>query len=319
MIQVESGLPITWRCALVLSAVVCAVVTNMVYKANPGGFQHFIPVSIAVIALGLGLGRFIYTIRANDHVHFRLLLFGIPMLSQIVRASSFHSMEIQEERDRSVTLRFLDPSRHPRLTLSGFPTRELAERVGTLFPIDEERQGDAIRSYIEDSVADERWFSLRVALLLVGVVFCVMPGLAWMMGFTLDEMEYPITAGALITLFTACATKRESGIIAVAEDHSHIDRWTRYGWFRILEYRQQLGQLSEHYPLRLRWDHGLWFIPLAVLAQITCVFLVCRHLSQQAEAHALPYHATPEFRDSEAVRKGVERFQQLRKQRDNEK
>lgn len=319
MIQVTATPGPMWRIAMVLLAVAGAVIAKGVYDASPAGLKHFLPGALAVIALAMGLGRFVYTIRANAHVRFRLVLFGIPVLSQVVRASSFHSMEMEEQRDGSVTLRFRDPSGHPRLTIDGFSTREQAERIGGLFRIDGERQSAAIRGFVEEAVAEERWFSRGAAALLVAAVFCVMPGLARMMGYPLDEAGYPMTAGAFLTLCTAFAVRRESGLIAIADDRSHIDRWTRHGWFRILEYRQHLGEAAGQSPLRLRWDRGLWLMPLLVLAQVACVFLVCRQNTRQAAARAVPYHATPEFRDSEAVRQGAERFQQFRERREKRK
>jgi hypothetical protein len=173
----------------------------------------------------------------------------------------------------------------------------------------------AVHGFIEEVFMEERWFSRMAAVFLVAVVFCVMPGLSFLMGWTMEEAGYPMTAGAVMTFVTAYAVRRDSGVLAVADDRSHIDRWTRRGWFRIMEYRQHLGELAGQSVLRLRWDPWAWLIPLLVLAQTACVFLACRHNTRLAEERAAPYHATPEFRDSEAVRQGAERFRQFREQR----
>jgi hypothetical protein len=281
--------------------------------------KHFVPFAFAVIALAMGLGRFVYAIRPNAYVRFRLSLFGIPVLSHVVKASSFHSMEITEDQDGSVTLCFRDPAGNRCLTLSGFPTWELAERVGGLFRIDEARQAVAIHGYIEEVIMEQQWFSRTAVVVLVAAVFCVMPGLALLMGWAMDELGYPMIAGACMVFLTAYAVRKDSGVLSVADDRSHIDRWTRHGWFRVLDYRQHLGERAGQSLLRVRWDHGAWLMPLLLLAQIACVFLVCRHNTQLAREHASPFHATPEFRDSEAVRQGTERFRQLREQREKAK
>lgn len=314
-VQVVAGLPPMWRLGMVLLAISGLLIAWFVHKLDPGGLKHFVPLGFAVIALAMGLGRFVYVIRPNAYVRFRLSLFGVPVLSQVVKASSFHSMEITEDQDGLVTLCFRDPAGNLRLTLSGFATWELAERVGGLFRIDESREAAAIRGFIEEVTMEQHWFSRWSAALLVFIVFCVMPGLSFLMGYTMDEAGYPTAAGAFLVFVTAYALRRDSGVLSVADDRSHIDRWTRHGWFRIMEYRQHLGEHAGQSMLRLRWDRAAWLIPLLLLAQAGCVVLACQYNTQLAREYAAPYRATPEFYDSEAVRQGAERFRQFQERR----
>ena len=287
-----------------------------VHWLDPDGLEHLIPLALAVIALGMGMGRFVYVIRGHANVMFRLELLGIPILSQVVSAKIFHKMEISEETDGSATLRFHDAANRPRLTLDGFPTRAMAERIGGLFRIDGEKQSVAVERFIEETIREDHWFSRGAAVVLTALVFCVMPGLALLMGWTLDGAIFQIVAGALMVLITTWAVRRDSGIIGVGEDKSHIDRWSRHGWFRIVEYREHLGDDAGQSMLCIRRDRSAWLLPVLALLQAACVFAICHHHTRQAELRASQRHATRESIDSEAVRKGAELLRKHREARD---
>ena len=80
-----------------------------------------------------------------------------------------------------------------------------------------------------------------------------------------------------MTLITAYVVRPDGGIISISREAGYIDRWSRKGWFRIIEHRQVLGDHPAVIPRRIRFDRTAPVIPLLLLAQAACIFLVTAH------------------------------------------
>ena len=159
--------------------------------------------------------------------------------------------------------------------------------------------------------------SPRFAGVKVLISFCIMPTLVLLINGMMADLTGHLIAGLIVTLGMAYVVRRDGGIIAISREAGSIDRWSREGWFRIIEYRQVLGDHPAVIPRRIRFDRAAPVIPLLLLAQAACIYLVTAH-NERREAELKKTPGTPETvpYDSEAVRRGMEIFQETKRRRE---
>lgn len=300
-------------------AIAGVALTALAAHLHPGRPYWIGFASLAFLAVAVATGRRVYVIRPQKLVRFKLEVLGVPVLSEVVHASSFHSYGVARDDDGTTMLRFFDPAGHPRLTLEGFRSQEVAERVAALFRMDEDHRAAAVANHIEGALAAPKECSRGFQIPVIGLVFLVMPFLAWLMGTPPEHLWTTVLSGCLLVAFAGLVVRPDQGVTGASLETGRIERWERAGWFRIRELTEILGDEPELRVRRVRFDKGLWVVLLLVVLQALCVFAITR-AGGPAEhpTEGSPSQSAVPSADPEAVRKGVERFREMKRRQAEE-